>query len=346
MGLRKTGNFGQIYLPLNEGVAVVNAVLTLSASKTIQGQAYAKRFHGHASTHWNRGKGITLALQGLLGEASITPASGNDAVQTPVLGYLKDNTGAQTAAADTSVSVTRPASGKKNWNLVVLDMDDGTISAVAGTDGDAHSDVFDAAGGPPLVATDKIIIGGVKLSGNTAAPIAADEIVYSLSNGTLLQERADMPSLDNILPMEGGVLLPEALLECHTGGIPRKIYASFYSQKNSLAAVGNTQKWSLSGSRNTTEMQAQGDVSAQSEISGPMTWSGSMSRFAVDAEMFKLAFYRGTGFVKLFRDRNVPTEYYEGAVIISNWDENNDIGAACVNNLQFKGDGNLEWRGN
>lgn len=348
MALRKTGKRGQIYIPLSDGNAVSNAALTMSASKTIGGVSYTNRFYGTATrSMWNRGKPITVIQQGIIGEATITPASGNDTVQTVAnISYFKDaSSGVQTAAIDSSITVTRPASGKACWNLIVLDTDDGTISAVAGTDttsGTTLVDTWDAAGGPPLVAVDKLIIGAVKLTSNTAAPVTAGEIAYLNGAGVLLQERADIPSYE-IVPVQGGVLLSEAMQLCHTGGVSRKVYASYYDVAPVLSAVAHSTKWSVSGSNATVEMPAQGDVGSPTDVSGSPKWSGSFERYYVqDATMFKLAMNRRYGIVRLYPDRDENTAYYEGAVIISSWGMNSDQGSAMLEQISFAGDGILE----
>ncbi|MBF0546226.1 MAG: hypothetical protein HQM08_17415 [Candidatus Riflebacteria bacterium] len=346
MGVRKTGKYGQIMIPTGDGIQVANAALTKSASKTIQGTVFSNRFYATASrSMWNKGKGISARIQGIVGEASVTPATGNNNVQTNAFSYYKDNGTIQSAPADTSVTIVRPATGKYNWNLVVVDMDDGTISAITGSDGDSYSDVFDAAGGPPLVAIDKLIIGAVKLSTDTAAPVVAADITQFLSTGTLIQERSDMPGYFEY-PMEGGVLLNEALLVCHTGSVARKVYASYYDFYSLLTPLGDTTKWSLDVSSDTTSMQAQGDSGAQSDLSGPPKWSGGFSRFHVrDVVLYNLGVNRRTGIVRLFPDRNDTTVYYEGAVIVKGFKMDCDMSNPMMEEITFEGDGNLELRG-
>lgn len=345
---RKNGDFGMIMMPLNDGVAVTNAELTLAASKVLGGKTFLNLFLGHALTHWNADKDITVRIQGIIGEASIAPATGNDTVQTTAaIKYFKDNTTVQTAAIDASISVTRPGSGKKCWNLIVLSTTDGAISSVKGKDGDDLVNTFGdptdgTAGSLPFVSSTQLIIGAVQLTSSTAAPITAEDITYVDGNGRLLQERSDIPtySLDIL---NGGILLTDVLLPSRTGDTTRKAFASFYSQKSVLAPVMHTTKWQFAGSRTVSEMPAQGDRAIPKSPSRTMSYSGSFSRYRVDAEMFKAA-QKGRAYGKFFPDRDITAEYYECAVILKNFSEANERGANLMNDIQFDVDGEVEWR--
>lgn len=347
MALRKTGKRGQIFIPLSDGNSYSNTALTAVASKSIGGVTYTDRFVGTAvRSMWNRAKPISATLQGIVGEAAIAPASGNDKVCTQAaISYFKDGAaGVQTAAIDADIAVTRPAGNVAKINAIVLDIDDGSISAVAGDDGSttAFSDVYGAAGGPPLVAVDKIVIGWVKLVTSAAAPVTSDQITYINAAGTLIQERADVPSYE-VCPVLGGILLGAALEKCHTGGIARRVYASYYDVAPVLAGIAHSTKWALTGTGGVVSMPGQGDTGTPSDASQSVGWAGSFERYYVgDAAMFKLAMQRRYGIVRLFPDRDVTTEYYEGAVIITGWGMGADQTAAMLEPITFTGDGTLE----
>ncbi len=343
------GDWGQIKLPLNDGAQVTNVALTASASKTIQGTTYTDRFVGHPTlTHWNKGKGFTLRLQGVVGEATVRPTASNNEVQTTAaISYYKDNGSLCTAAIDASVTVTRPAGAVAKWNLIVLDLATGAISAVTGTD--ATDGTFlntwgTSAGQLPLVGTDKLIIAAVKLSSSAAAVVLDSEIVYYDGLGNLLQERSDMPAYDEF-PMEGGILLRSALLKCHTGGVARNVYASFYSQAGALEDYAFSTDWSMALSRATSEAPAQGDISTQLATPGKVKGTGSFNRYRVagDAKLFDL-FMKGFGYMKLYPDRNNTSEYYEFQCQFTNLSEQNSQGATSKNGIQFAIDGQIELR--
>lgn len=347
MGLRQTGKYGKIYLPVGDGTVTNNTELTMTAAKTIGGTLYTNRFFGKASTYWNRNKALTVRIQGIVGSVDIQPTGANNEVSVTGFSYYKDNGTIQTAAADSSVVVTRPAGNVAKWNLIILTLSTGAISAVAGTD--ASDTTFlntfgTSAGQIPVCTSDQIILGAVKLTTSADAAITASQIVYVDGNGVLLQERSDIPTYD-VLPMEGGILLTEALLANHTGGTTRKIYATFYDQYNLMQPLSHTTGWTLSESLNSVDFPAQNDVGTPSDISGAPIFTGTLGRYAVDSVLFKAACQRKTGFLKLYRNINNPTEYYECACIFTSFSESNNNDAAATSEVGFKVDGILEWRG-
>jgi hypothetical protein len=347
MSQPKTGRYGKIQAPVNDGILFTNVALTKVASITIGNKVYVNRFFQHASGYWNGNPAYkpTFRLQGIIGEASITPTGVNNEVSVNGFNYYKDNGAVQTAAADASVTVTRPAGAVAKWNLIILTLSTGAISAVAGTD--AADATFlntfgTGAGQIPVVTSDQIIIGAVKLTSSSAAAVSPSEITYVDGNNVLLQERSDIPGgKENLL--EGGVMFDQALLACHTGGTTRAVYATFYSQESVLADVADLINWKLSSSSGVTTMPGKGDNPAYAEVSSTETTTGSVSKYMVGRGMFDL-FRKRVGYLKLFQDDRDSAEYYEAAVVWSSFDENNDE-SAIVNNLNFTVNGFLERRG-
>lgn len=348
-GIRKNGDKGMIVLPISDGALVNNYSLVMVASKEIQGKTYTNRFYGHPTLkHWNKTKTCNVRLAGIIGEANVVPGTGNDKINIQALiSYYKDvDSAVQTIAVSTDLSVTRPATNVAKWNLLVIDTLTGLLKVVAGTD--ATDTTFlntfgSSAGQIPLVGVDELIVGAVKLTSSTAAVVASSEITLVDGNGRLLQERSDVPSFEKNL-LEGGVLFSEALLPAHTGGVSRKVFATFYSLTNFLAPIAHSTGWKLNLSRTATEMKAQGDTGSQVDMGASASFTGSFSRYRVDKEMFKLAAYKGFGFAKLYPDRD-DAIYYECAIILTNWGEGSEIGAAMKSDLQFSVDGGVEVRG-
>ncbi len=352
MALPKTGRYGKLKVPINNGIQFSNLALTKEATKTIGGKVFANRFHDTINNFWNGDPAYkaTWRLQGIAGEASISPASGNDAVQTPAISYFKDNSSPtpSTAAADTNIALgSRPASGKAAQYLILLDLDDGTMSISKGADISGTTaallDTYGSeAGKIPLAAVDKLIVGLIKTAITASQPVTAEEITYVNGAGVLLQERSDIPGgKENLL--EGGVLFDEALQACHTGAIPRVVYATFYSQKTVLADVADLINWKQSITRGLVSMPGKGDNPATSEISSTEAVTGSAAVYMCGRKMFDL-FRKGAGYVQLFQDTRDTASYYEGAAIWSSFDENNDE-AAIVNNINFSISGFIERRG-
>jgi hypothetical protein len=215
MSLPKTGRYGKIQAPVNDGVLFTNVALTKEAIKTIGNKVYTNRFYGHANSFWNGNPSYkpTWRLQGIIGEASITATGVNNEVSTNAFSYYKDNGAIATAAADTSVTVTRPAGNVAKWNLIILTLSTGAISAAVGTDATDTTflDTYGTGAGQiPVLTSDQICIGAVKLTSSSAAAVSSAEIVYTNVAGVLIQERSDIPGgKENLL--EGGVLFDDAL---------------------------------------------------------------------------------------------------------------------------------------
>lgn len=348
MSERRTGKSGEFWAPFGDGLAYVNQALTVVASKTIQGVAYAKRFFATAArTAWNRAKTLTVRLQGVVGEVTIRPSATNDTVIVSVASLHKDNTGAQ-ARTEHSVLLTRAAAGAQ-WHMIWLDhgSDAAGVTAGALNAGVAtFSETFGVDSGPALIAVDKTLVGAVKLTPGAAGPVLASDIVYTLSDGTLLQERSDLPTFVR-LPMEGGILLESALLECHTGPAPRKAYADFNDMYPLIGKVGHMEKVSLGGSSDTTIMEAMGDTAPEADFNGPPKSNGSASRFNVlDGVAFALAMQRRVGIIRVKPDgASNPNVYYEAAVLVKSWGTEIGVGSKIMENMSFDIDGNLELRG-
>ena len=347
---RITGKRGELYLPTGKGNSLSNQALTVSASKEIQGTTYTNRFYGTSSrSAWNKSETITARLQGIVGEITISPGTANDTIDVTAGSYHKDTSGVQTSTAGTGVSVTRDADGAQ-WNMVTIDTGSGTVKVTAGlatASVTAYNDTWAASGGPAYIGTDEILVGVVRLTPGSAAVVTSAEIFYTLVDGaTLAQERSDIPTF-SILPMEGGVLLTEALLACKTAGARRTVYADYYDQYPLLAKVGDIEGWTLTGTSDTVELEALGDFAPEKDLSGAVSWSGTFTRFYVaDERVWVNAMQRRTaGIIRLKPDSNNSTVYYEGAVIFSDWGTGAALGDGTKENVSFEGDGNLEFRG-
>lgn len=128
-------------------------------------------------------------------------------------------------AADTDVAITRPATNVAKVCSITVNSS-GAIVVVAGTDGSTteFSATRGAAGGPPLIPTTSIEIGQVRLTTSTAAAITSSEIFQVVG---VHQERYDYPVWDE-LSASGQVQFVGALPLIHTGGVAKKVYASYF----------------------------------------------------------------------------------------------------------------------
>ena len=136
--------------------------------------------------------------------------------------------------ADTDVACTRPA-GDVAKVISITVTDAGAIAAVAGTDGatTTFSETRAAAGGPPLIPVGSIEIAQVRLTATAAAAISASEIFQVVGTH---RERFDFPTWEvkrsNVasgVAGYAGVVFNSALPLIHTGAVPKKVYAQYYT---------------------------------------------------------------------------------------------------------------------
>lgn len=157
------------------------------------------------------------------GAVSVASSGSNNVVDVAALTcYLAGVL--ETVAADTDVSITRAATDVSKICSITVNSS-GAIAVVEGTDGSdsSLSETRAAAGGPPLIPVDSIEIAQVRMTGNTAAPIASSEI-FSVPG--LHLERYDYPLYQQV-NQEGKVKFLSALPTIHTGNVSKKVYASY-----------------------------------------------------------------------------------------------------------------------
>jgi len=352
-GFRKSGNLGQLWIPTNDGSPVLNAPLTPNASFTIMGKtmdslgSFANRFLSHPLKHWNLGDNITVRpfvrLSGIVGNAQVSPTSAqNSKVDVSAFGIYNDCSGgpsgsATPVAAAPAVALTKAAAGLC-WNLIVVDST-GNVSVIKGADNATLNTVFGSAvGNIPYCPVGSFVIDAVQMTAVDKQVVATDILS---STGTIIQEQSGIPNFQ-IIALKGGILLDAPLPLCHTGAAERVTYAQFMSLDGSLAPVYDTTDWKFDGKTTTTKALAQGDLAAQSIRTEPMTWSGSFSKFHIDMTMAKIAMNVQSGYVKLFPDRNVPGEYFEGAVNWSAFGMGTQVGQVEKDSISFEGNGILE----
>lgn len=347
---RITGKNGEVHISFSDGISLANQALVKQASKTIQGTAYTRFYETSPSSMWNKSKVPTVRLQGFVGEVSAVPGTTVNTIVLSTHKLYSDNSSVTPTLTYTStqtVTLTRHAADKQ-WHMISVDNDTGTAAVTTGTlitGASSFNDNWATAGGPAFVTAGDTLALAVKLTPGTAALTLAADIVYKLTAGTLLQERTEIPTF-TVFPVEGGVLPNANLLACHESSATRTFYASFYDQEALIAKLGDTEGWTLGGTSDTIELEAQGDFAAESDFSGPIKGEGSFDRFFVaDDLVWKTAMQRRTAIIRLVPNSAVPSQYYEFAAVIKDWGTENKVGTGMVEKISFTIDGNVEFRG-
>lgn len=134
--------------------------------------------------------------------------------------------GVVTSVTGANTTITRPATNVSKVNSITIN-NAAAITVVAGTDGGttAFTETRGAAGGPPLIPVDSVEIAQIRVVTSAAAPVTAAQVFQVVG---LHQERADFPLYD-VNYSTGAVVFIAANPLHHTGGIGKKVYASYAS---------------------------------------------------------------------------------------------------------------------
>ena len=159
---RITGKRGEVYLPTGDGISLSNQALTVSASKTIQGTTYTNQFYGTSTrTAWNRGKALSVRLQGIVGEATIYPSTTNNKVWVSPFRIYKDNGTVVTASTAQELTLTRDAAKEKIRELggnVADSVSKATSFVVVGADAGSKAEKAQKLGIPQLSESEFLAI--------------------------------------------------------------------------------------------------------------------------------------------------------------------------------------------
>ena len=169
---------------------------------------------------------------GILTGGIVTPAAGNTTVAVSLATcYLNGELVTVTGNAGLDLvggAPTRPTEANvKILSIIVTDA--GVLSVVEGTQGAAFVAARGEAGGPPWIDYDAIEVAQVRLSGSTAAPVAAGDI-YAVPG--VHREMADMPTYTEDYA-EGTIRFISALPLIHKEGddpaAPKKVYCEIFT---------------------------------------------------------------------------------------------------------------------
>ncbi len=197
-----------------------NARLQIEAGQTLVAMAQLTDSGDHIKF-----TGVSGLWSGVAGKTPvIRPKSGaND--QVTVAALEANLNGAIQSVAGADVSISRTAGGGTYQKHSIIVNNAGALAAVAGTEGGAFSTTRGAAGGPPFIPVDAVEVAQIWLTSDTAAPIQASEIKQVPGEHF---ERANFP-LYTIDPYSGAVSFVSALPLSHTGSVPKRVYAEYYT---------------------------------------------------------------------------------------------------------------------
>jgi hypothetical protein len=188
-----------------------------------------------ADSLWSKKSGKTPDVKpnGLATGGAVTPGTANNTVDVAALTcYLAGVlTEVGASAGETITRSTDPETHIIN-SVTVTSL--GAIAIVTGTE---HASAFNesrgTAGGPPYIPVGDIEIAQVRTTGFTAAVVTSDEIFNIpgehtewYNNPAWEEERVDV---ENGIIGNAGIVFSSALPDSHTGDLPKKVYAEYYT---------------------------------------------------------------------------------------------------------------------
>lgn len=262
----------------------------------------------------------------------ITPGAANDTVAVAALTcYLA---GVLTSVgADSALAVARPSTS--NYQILSITVTAaGALAVVEGTEGSAFSDTRDAAGGPPLIPADSIEIGQVKYSSQTAALVLASEIKQVVGTS---KEMYNYPAwTERRMVVENGALgyagveFDAALPLTHTGGVPKAVYAEYYTPEFSLQPE-TSDFVAPETSHSTSSKQIYGKTKGSSSSS---LGQGSYTAYLNDGISDPIIALKNEFlFFKFYQDKLVTSKYIltQGKFgIARSWPADDGVSAACT----------------
>jgi len=192
---------------------------------------------------WSKKDGFAPVVRpdGVINGFAITPTGSNDEVAIAA-GQVFQTGVQRSISATASLAIARPTTNDFKIVAVTLNSSQ-TVVAVEGTEGTSFSGTVGAAGGPPYVPEDSILLGHVQLSAQGAAAITSSEI-KQIQGSSLEKFNYPLWSEKTYNVSEGvlgkaGVEFLSALPLIHTGDTPKKVYASYYTPEFSEIVDAN-----------------------------------------------------------------------------------------------------------
>jgi hypothetical protein len=275
-----TGKGGKVSINVGDGNYLSLQSMTLQSSYTYKGETYTNRVYllGTGQTLINMRPAVDpdISIDGISSEVQITPGTANDTVDVSSFSIIVDGT-TSTVSAQTAVSFTRTTvSTTAQWVAVHVDKSTRAVTctegtAITGTTTALLSAYGSTAGQRPLIATDQLLVGLLKVD-DGAALVLSSEIFYTD------QERSDTIAA-TILPNIGGVLLNTALVQLHTGPTGRVVKFTGYYLDDAMVEIGTAKEWSLTPSTTQVSETFFGGAASQTVVGG---WSFTFSQLATD----------------------------------------------------------------
>lgn len=222
-------------------------------------------------------------LDGVLAGLSLTPGSGFNEVDISA-GSVNVQGQVVEVSATTESGITRPTTlGQVLVTALTVD-NAGAITATPGTEG-ATNTTRGAAGGPPFLPVDEVLIGYITATYYTGSA-SGEKILTTGEIDSSSKEYAAIPSakivfhdeeqLVGVVEMANTLPLIHAATAAGPGTASRNVYASYYEPE--FEEIPDAKDFSFTEDVSTYKSKAYKDASEETAIGTP-SWSASFSAY-------------------------------------------------------------------
>jgi hypothetical protein len=334
---RSTGRKGKITTELGKTTYTQDAL----SSVTVPAADVNKKFEGSAERFSGiEGNEPIVYLDGVESGCNISISATANAYDVSAGTFYIKGTSYSLSASTANTSLTRPTvDGNITVNAISVDTS-GSLTVTAGSEG-TTSTTRGAAGGPPFIPVDEVLLGYITLgftsvSGGlvvTASELDNDSKEYTYLPGykVIYHDTAESKGLINF---------DAALNAIHTGSVTRNVYATYYAPL-SWVEISDSKDAVTTSDQSTVKSQAYDDDTEGTSM-GIKSWSGSFDYYddKVSATMLRELDETRKRWFRFYPDRD-GTEHSTGIAVISSISYNTPVADMAGGSVSLEGDGEL-----
>ena len=278
-----------------------------------------------------------VRLDGVISGCEMAPYSTNNSVEISSGSYYLKGVKVSLSAT-TGESLARPTqSGYVLVTAISVDAD-GAVTKTAGTEG-VTSTTRGAAGGPPFIPVDEVLLGYVTLS-YKASSVGA--VVEDTEIDNASKERASIPGYSIIYHdednLKGVVDFSSALDTIHTGSTTRNVYSQYWAPAD-FVKIDDAKDCSWDEAIDVKTSLAYGDGTSRA-ATGTKSWTASFDFYFDKVKGDIIDIIKGSKrWFKFYPDEN-NTDHMTGRAIIA-INRNNPVDDTISGSATLTGDGDI-----
>jgi len=319
---RKTGKDTKIEVEVGTVFYPFNELTTVSSPVADVGKKFAT-----SATYISDQEDLQpqVRLDGVITGFVITPGSSNNQVQVSAGELYLAGVSISVTAVDVDDIIRPLVSGQVRVTALTVDSS-GNINKTRGTEG-STSATRGAAGGPPFLPINEILIGYITASYYQGSASGATTITTAEINSES-KERSFIPSAkiiyhdgdsnnyagENVGVVELGTVLPliHAAVVAGPGTNRRRVYAQYHDAE--FEEIPDSKDYSFNDDIGTVKSKAYQDLAEETSLTTPM-WSGAGSNYWEDIDDLLELIKNTKRWVKFYPDKD-ETAHKSGRAVI------------------------------